>query len=594
MHVLGRTFRGGRPVVVGCLTLACAAFVAAPWVFAFSQGAKQWWSNLGWTLAALAATLSCALAARASRVPGDRLAWTLFAAGAGSWFAAQLVWDWLELVEGIAAPFPSWGDVGYVGSALVWLAGMLVYGRDARRADVTLVQICNLGGALCGVAIVVLIALFDGIATTRLTSFATAVALAYPILSLTAALFGGVCLFFYAWGQKRLVFLLVFLGVVANSVVNVAYCNYTLRSAYATGASVDFLWVVAFAFFVWAAYEHVRGAHRTARQDALDKLLAPFETLFPVAALLVVLGVTFFSFDRLDGRILPYVIVLGACAALFRVVHAWASLRAEVRLREEAERAAAMLKQHERRLRDAVEEAAEASRAKSAFLASMSHDLRTPLNAILGFSEIMRDARMGPLPAVYRDYGATIHGAGSHLLHIVNDVLDLAKIEADRLELDFEPVDLGRLLGDCARMVRTLAERKGLALAIDLPPSLPTVSADERRLIQVVLNLLGNAVKFTNAGGTVRLAASRDGESVLVRIEDTGIGMETAEIPLALEPFRQVDPLVSRRSEGSGLGLPIASRLTRLHGGTLAIESEPGRGTTVTLRLPAARALAAA
>jgi len=236
--------------------------------------------------------------------------------------------------------------------------------------------------------------------------------------------------------------------------------------------------------------------------------------------------------------------------------------------------------------------AEEASRVKSEFMAHMSHELRTPLNAIIGFSEMIREALIGPVSARYRDYARDIHSSGSHLLRLINDVLDLSKVEAGKLELKDETVDLAMLIDECRRLFAERVATGGLRLAIELAPNLPLLRADELRLKQILLNLLSNSVKFTAAGGRITLGAARNWDGgVALTIADTGIGMTPEEVPLALEPFRQLDSAFNRRFEGTGLGLPLARRLAELHGGTLAIDSARDAGTTVTLTLPASRVI---
>jgi two-component system cell cycle sensor histidine kinase PleC len=236
--------------------------------------------------------------------------------------------------------------------------------------------------------------------------------------------------------------------------------------------------------------------------------------------------------------------------------------------------------------------AEESSRVKSQFMANMSHELRTPLNAIIGFSEVIRDALVGPIAARYQDYARDIHSSGRHLLSLINDVLDLSKIELGRLELHEEPIDLTKLVDDCRRFVAERAKAGDLTLAIELPAELPALRADELRLKQVVLNLLSNAVKFTPPGGhiTVEVCPTADG-GIALAVADTGIGMRPDEIPTALEPFRQIDSALNRRYEGTGLGLPLARTLTELHDGTLTITSTPRQGTIVVLTLPAERVI---
>jgi two-component system cell cycle sensor histidine kinase PleC len=248
----------------------------------------------------------------------------------------------------------------------------------------------------------------------------------------------------------------------------------------------------------------------------------------------------------------------------------------------------ALLMAREEQLHAALAAAEEAGQAKSNFLALMSHELRTPLNAIIGFSEVLSGELFGPHQiARYGEYARDIHGAGRHLLALINDILDLSKTEAGKLDLDLEPVDLTALFEDCARLMRDRASERGVKLSIVVAEDLPMLQADALRIRQIVLNLLSNSVKFTPAGGKVDLLAgiANDG-GVVIAVQDTGIGMAPEMIPIALEPFRQIASPLSRNVEGTGLGLSLVKSLTERHGGRIEIQSTPGAGTIVRLRFP--------
>lgn len=247
----------------------------------------------------------------------------------------------------------------------------------------------------------------------------------------------------------------------------------------------------------------------------------------------------------------------------------------------------------ERLLREAKAEAEAANLAKSQFLANMSHELRTPLNAILGFSEMLERGAAGSLDAQQRDYVGYVRQSGRHLLDIINEVLDLAKIDAGKFELNEDRgLDAGSVADCCVAVAKGRAATGGLALCADIAVGLPRLVADETRLKQILLNLLDNAVKFTNPGGRVVLAVRRAADGgVEFEVKDTGLGMTAAEIEIAIEPFGQVDSGLARRREGTGLGLPLARRLTELHGGSFSIDSEKGRGTTIVVGLPASRSI---
>lgn len=245
----------------------------------------------------------------------------------------------------------------------------------------------------------------------------------------------------------------------------------------------------------------------------------------------------------------------------------------------------------ERQLRSAKEEAELASRAKSDFLANVSHELRTPLNAIIGFSEIIKDQLFGPMGNQrYREYAIDIHDSGTHLLSLINDILDLSKVEAGKFELHEEAIDLQAATKASFRIMRDRAEEAGVNLVLDMPAGLPRLQADPRAVKQIMLNLLSNAVKFTDAGGRVSVRARLLGTGGLrVQVEDTGIGIAEEDIAKAMAPFGQVDSSLSRKYEGTGLGLPLTRRLIDLHGGSLSLTSEADKGTCVSIDFPKER-----
>ncbi|HWK47606.1 MAG TPA: ATP-binding protein [Stellaceae bacterium] len=248
----------------------------------------------------------------------------------------------------------------------------------------------------------------------------------------------------------------------------------------------------------------------------------------------------------------------------------------------------------QRALREAKDVAEAASRAKSEFLANMSHELRTPLNAVIGMSEIISTEMFGPVAnAQYLAYAADIHKSSLHLLGIINDLLDMAKIESGKGVLDKQNLALGDTVVDVVRVLETQATAAKLALEASIAVDLPRVWADERAIRSILFNLLSNALKFTPRGGRVTVVLSRTSAGhIEMVVADTGIGIAAEDIPRLMRPFAQLENVYQRKHQGTGLGLALARSLVELHGGSIGIESEPGQGTVVTVLLPAAHVLA--
>jgi len=250
-----------------------------------------------------------------------------------------------------------------------------------------------------------------------------------------------------------------------------------------------------------------------------------------------------------------------------------------------------LLQAREEQLSHALKAETRANAAKSDFLALMSHELRTPLNAIIGFSEVLGTEMMGPIGHPrYREYANDIHGAGRHLLALINDILDLSKAAAGKFELTCEEVAPADIVSECVRLTRGKAHDGGLRLTCDMAQGLPNLMVDRLRFKQALLNLCSNAIKFTPPGGSVRVTAHQAADdSFVLTVRDTGIGMTPEQIPVALEPFRQVASPFARNAEGTGLGLALVKSLIECHDGRLEIESALHKGTSVRLVLPAER-----
>ncbi|HYD99278.1 MAG TPA: histidine kinase dimerization/phospho-acceptor domain-containing protein [Alphaproteobacteria bacterium] len=290
--------------------------------------------------------------------------------------------------------------------------------------------------------------------------------------------------------------------------------------------------------------------------------------------------------DRLQARTAVFEVLIGlvlACTLLCLALHV-RNMRRHLRERDRASRA----------LADAVAAAEASSRAKSDFLSGMSHELRTPLNAILGFAETMEMGVFGPLQPRYREYAGLIMASGRHLTALIDDLLDLSKIEAGRMTLNEAVIDAGALLREMAGLFEAEARRRCIRFEIEPPPEAAALLADPRMMRQILINLIGNALRFTGADGRVVLSYREPGPGPIFTVSDSGRGMDPGDVAVAMEPFRQIHAAVDAArgfDRGTGLGLPLTSRLAQLHGGRLVITSAVGVGTTVEVCLPPWRRL---
>lgn len=321
------------------------------------------------------------------------------------------------------------------------------------------------------------------------------------------------------------------------------------------------------------------------------RLMRTFIPLIAVFVLIEAWVVLYIAAEMHENPAVVAAIAAVASALFFGTIVAGVARKmATVIEAAEGERRASLLR--EKAAQSEAESARRESEFKSKFLASMSHELRTPLNAIIGFSELLEQEVFGPLNERQQDYVQNVLTSGRHLLNLVNDILDLSKIQAGRMTLSREWVELVPIAEAVVHVVGGLAQKRDLSLSVTVPEDLPQIYADPVRIKQVLYNLLSNAIKFTPEGGKVRLVAERTGETVTVVVEDTGIGIKAEDIPRLFQEFEQIEPSSGEKPEGTGLGLALTKRMVEMHAGSIEITSEVGRGTRVKFDLPA-RATAA-
>ena len=342
------------------------------------------------------------------------------------------------------------------------------------------------------------------------------------------------------------------------------------RNDYALGVGLFALAIVAMHFTAMSAVSFVPEGGRTIAPMALE----PFALAVTVAA-----GSAFIVAQGLMVAIVDRHLAARAQGEALR-------MRVHIAELEKTQQA---LKKASADLTIALNTAAEAGHAKSSFLASMSHELRTPLNAIIGFSDTMIMEVFGPMSERYKSYATDIRASGEHLLALINDILDLSRLDAGHADLHEEEFDPTNLVDESLRMIVGQAAKAQIAISTNIAPDLPRLKADKRRIKQILINLISNALKFTPAGGQVQINAQLAPAGLAIAVADSGIGIAPDDIPKVMERFGMVDSIMSRKHQGTGLGLPLSKQLAELHGGSLVLESTVNIGTTVTVTLPAER-----
>jgi two-component system, cell cycle sensor histidine kinase PleC len=331
---------------------------------------------------------------------------------------------------------------------------------------------------------------------------------------------------------------------------------------------------------------------------AVSSMLAsglPVAVLALTAPVSIAVALNFMFIGTLHGYILAVMAITAQCYFALLAYRLYSSTLATLEARAEKDALIGELEQAKAKSDEARRRAEAANIAKSRFLAQMSHELRTPLNAILGFSEVMKDELFGPhTVVVYKDYSADIHNSGVHLLGLINEILDLSRIEAGRYELNEESVELVLAVEECHHLLKLRAKNRGIAIHELFEPEMPRLWADERAVRQIVLNLLSNAIKFTPQGGEIWLKAgwTASGGQYL-SVKDTGPGIPEDEIPVVLDSFGQGSNAIKSAEQGAGLGLPIVKKLIDLHGGTFTLRSKLREGTEVIVTFPPERVMSA-
>lgn len=532
--------------------------------------------RIGWHIAAASLTYVLASQLGLYAAVGESLVSAVWPATGVAmallWIGGLRLWPAIVLGDLLSSVMGGWSlglaSASAIGNTLDAVLGVLLLRRfgfsgrffsiaEVPRLAASPMLACVTSATLGGIAMVLAGQTswsdFGALWLTWWGSAVTGALIVFPFL-ITAARFDE-----WALSRAKLIELVVFVAV--------SMAGFTLIMLFATpgehGQELSFF-ILVVALLVWPALR-------------LNLCWATLTVLMLVAAVITATraGVGPFAFDALERSLLLLQAFVGTVSLVTLIVF--------TALKERDQAVEAM--------RLGKEAAEDAARAKSAFLAAMSHELRTPLNAILGFSEVLSRKDLAPnfLYDSHKvaEYGGYIHKAGASLLSLINDLLDLSKIDACKFEVTEEDVPIDRVVDECLTAIRHYPSGKFLVLSYEAGMENGVLRSDYRRFEQIMLNLLSNAVKYTLPGGSVTIRTEKAGGRFLVTVKDTGIGMTTEQIAKALIPFAQIDNPMTRKNEGTGLGLPLTDQLTRQLGGVLRFESQPGHGTTVTVEFPA-------
>ncbi len=498
----------------------------------------------------------------------------------------MLWWDWNELVLHRYTPYPSLSDLAYATTPALTIVGLFYYRSDSPSRPVTLMQLGDLGLLMCAATISTALLLYNPEQAANQSPLYVWTALAHTIMHVSALLFGMLRMWQVPRGDGRRLVLMTLLAAITSQTLGATlYSRGLLIGVWTTGSNVDALWVLTFAFVIVATIVEL---HRTSTEQVPQDLpeMDGAVTVGSVAVVGLTLLVTHHhgtssQFHIMGFGLIGLAVALGARyrgSTLIerelkaRLVRLNASLeqRVEVRTAE---------------LKVARDAALEASRSKSRFLANMSHELRTPLSGVLGYAELIgEELAEGDVQAAAAD-AQHVHIAGSQLMHLINELLDLARVESGKDPIQCEETALNEVFDELRVLTAPLIRANENTLEVFIHSDVPALFTDHGRLRQIVLNLLSNANKFTTAG-SIRLAATFEDNWVTITVTDSGVGMRKEALNRIFEPFERAHDAEDAPTPGTGLGLSISHSLAELLGGGLHATSELGEGTTMILTLP--------
>jgi signal transduction histidine kinase len=554
--------------------------------------AKHWWADMAWSLASLATGVRCILTAR--KLAGQyRKAWTFIGYACLAWFTGMLAWDYQELVLHRPIPFPGISDIGFLLFVPLLMTGMLYYRSVTPSVPLTIKQISELGIILCAIIITLFIVLFEPITSLNESRLYLVTALAYPVLYMGLFFFGLILPFIKPSRNERAIVTLLLIGIGIHAFTDTLYAYSLLGKSYNIGHYLDVFWLIGFGFIYWSAYEQSEVTLIKASTEKTPQLYeTEFVALIPAIVIAWIGLFVFFFSENITAQITAYIFPIVVGAALFMALLGWSNHKVQKRLyldiqfsKEKLARAYNELDQRvierTKELEIAKNEAEDASKAKSEFLSRMSHELRTPLNAVLGFAQLLEVDDKRPLTPTQLENVNEILNAGRHLLDLINEILDLARVESGKIELNLQKIPINPTIEECTHLVKPIADRNNINLSYTFESQDTYINADPVRFKQILINLLSNAIKFNHSQGAVSIQTKTTGDGrINISIRDTGQGIAEEHHKHIFNPFARFE---QSNIEGFGIGLSVVKQLTEAMHGNIGVKSKLGQGSTFWL-----------
>jgi len=560
---------------------------------------STWWSDIAWSIASGAAALRTFQVARTC-TGNTRKGWFLISAANFAWFIGILNWDFHEIILGDTTPYPGIPDIGFMAFAILMIPGLYqLRSSEYKQSSYKIIQVGKLGIVAISLLITHMVFFNVPLQTLESSTLYKVTAIAYPIVYISAFFFTA-SLF---WHKSHLVkepvlnFLLLSLAIHAFAVSFYAYS--LLGKNYQTGNYIDIIWLIAFASTYWAAsiqLRNIKSPEKAVEKADTSAININLDILLPVAGLILLAYSIFSTRRELTPELISTIFPIFILLTLFIGLREWSNQQFESLLTKERkiaeEKVVALNKELEQRvilrtqeLKTALDEAERANNAKSDFLSRMSHELRTPLNAILGFAQLLEIDSDEKDNKLQRSNAKEIIDAGNHLLYLINEVLDIAKIESGTFDIDIDKVSVDSVLKECIQLIQSQMELHKVELIDKISGNEYSVQADFNRLKQVLLNILSNAVKYNHEHGNITLTSKMgNNKHFRIYVTNTGKGLTNDELNKLFIPFERLE--YSTSVEGTGIGLVISKHLVEAMNGSIGVETTLGESTTFWIELP--------